>query len=306
METRSNNTKNHNLFNSIMSGAISGTITAIGLQPFEFVKTRLQQPTSSGAASATPTPTISSIIRSTIAEHSVVRGEKAIRLSNVTKLWTGLTPALIRAIPVAAIYFGFIEYFKNIKPNLPTDSSIQIAFNSFLVGCAARTVADLCTFPLNLIKTRYESDYFSYKSLGSTFKQIIQTEGVRGLFHGLNATLIRDVSYSGVYFTVYNLLKSAADANYKHKEQSNKTSAHFASCALGSSVIACALTQPPDVVRTYMQLKPDVCKTFMDTIVLIYRTRGVYGFFSGFIPRSSRRTLISVLSWTLYEKLTHK
>jgi hypothetical protein len=53
-----------------------------------------------------------------------------------------------------------------------------------------------------------------------------------------------------------------------------------------------------------MQLDPKNCLTFIGTARSIYRKRGINGFLVGFIPRTLRRTLISVMSWTIYEKLT--
>ena len=84
----------------------------------------------------------------------------------------------------------------------------------------------------------------------------------------------------------------------------NERSIFFATCALFSSVMASALTQPADAIRTYIQLDPEKNKSFMGTAKNIYERKGFRGFFAGFIPRSLRRTLISVMSWTIYEKLT--
>jgi solute carrier family 25 protein 38 len=183
--------------------------------------------------------------------------------------------------------------------------------HSFIIGALAKTIADTATFPLNLIKTRYESDFYSYKNLSNAFRTIIRTEGVSGLYKGLGATLVRDVGYSGVYFILYTKVKSVlknaelTGGELKSKKDPNK-SVFFATCALTSSMFACCITQPPDVIRSYMQLHPNTYKSFVGTAKIIYAQHGVKGFFAGFLPRSARRVLISMITWTLYEKLTYK
>ena len=177
--------------------------------------------------------------------------------------------------------------------------SYQI-LHSFLIGSFSKVLADSATYPLGLIKTRYESEVYNYRSVSNAFRNIIKREGFWSLYKGLSATLTRDITYSGVYFTLYTKIKFQA----KKSDGSNEKSLFFASCALASALVACLVTQPTDVIRAYMQLEPQVNKTFVLAFKNIYKRHGVCGFFAGFIPRSIRRTLISVMSWTLYEKLT--
>ncbi len=125
------------------------------------------------------------------------------------------------------------------------------------------------------------------------------------LYKGLNATLARDISYSGIYYTLYTKIKQIARER-NGENQPNETSTHFAMCALVSSVLACALTQPPDIIRAYIQLDPKNNQSIAKTARNIYAKKGMRGFWAGFIPRSVRRVMMSVMSWTLYEKLNLK
>jgi hypothetical protein len=108
-----------NLKNTILSGCISGCITSISLQPLEFVKTRLQQPSTTKDTK----PTIRNIIRNVLLQNPNAKGHvdvlspssisgspysqnKQYNYSNIRILWTGLTPSLMRAVPVSVIYFS--------------------------------------------------------------------------------------------------------------------------------------------------------------------------------------------------------
>lgn len=287
--------KSSTLKNSILSGAVSGSITALMFQPFEYVKTQLQQP--KRIHHLTQSQTIRHVINETLIEN------EKFKVRNLTRFWSGLSPSLIRSVPVAGIYFGCIDTFKNtdVFKHAKHGGTYQ-SLHSFIIGSLSKVLADVTTFPLGLIKTRYESGDYKYKSILNAFYSIAKTEGFFNLYRGFYATIIRDVTYSGVYFTLYTEIKSIAKEHITENQKRN--SAYFASCALVSSIISCAFTQPPDVIRSYMQLDPKNYNSFMSTARVIYQKKGINGFLVGFLPRTLRRTLISVMSWTIYEKFT--
>jgi solute carrier family 25 protein 38 len=297
--------KTADLKNSLISGIISGSITAFTFQPFEFVKTRLQQP-------ETSRQNISKILK------DVLFKENQLRLLNIRLFYAGLRPSFYRSIPTAGIYFTTLEYLKHSSDMFGEHSHFNQThhfLNLLIIGSIARTAADLGTYPLNLIKTRFESNIYNYQSIWHAFTSIVRKDGWPGLFVGFGPTLIRDLAYSGVYFPLYTVIKEQVSAHDRRqrngggdddKDSLDQKLYYFASCALVSSFLACALTQPVDVVRSFIQLKPHEFKRFFATTKFIYLQHGLSAFFAGFWPRSTRRILISVMSWTIYEKLSLK
>ena len=77
---------------------------------------------------------------------------------------------------------------------------------------------------------------------------------------------------------------------------------HFP-CGVVAGVLASVITQPADVVKTRMQLRPDAHPSFLNTLSVIVRSNGVRGFFSGLMPRATRRTLMAAFTWTVYEEV---
>lgn len=61
-------------------------------------------------------------------------------------------------------------------------------------------ITDLC-LPL-------QSGRFGYGSVYGALKNIYQTEGARGMFSGLTATLLRDAPFSGIYLMFYTQTKN--------------------------------------------------------------------------------------------------
>ena len=116
-----------------------------------------------------------------------------------------------------------------------------------------RTVAGCIMIPFTVIKTRFESPNFHYSSTVSALRQILRTEGLRGLTRGLGATLVRDVPFSGLYLMFYEHLKSITPDDVK---QTHGSSAHFV-CGMTAGVLASLVTQPADVIKTRLQLSPD-------------------------------------------------
>jgi solute carrier family 25, member 38 len=200
---------------------------------------------------------------------------------------------------------GSIDLLKRSKflNKQKLDGNESKMIRSFTIGIIARVIADVFTYPLSIVKTRIESDIYNYKSTFHAFRDMLKNEGLLTFYKGFYPTLIRDISYSGIHFTIYTEVKRLLVIENENENKMTNTT-QYALCALSSSVFACFMTQPPDVVRSYMQLNPKECTSMYKTAKLIIAKRGVSGFYAGFLPRSIRRISISILSWTIYETLS--
>lgn len=177
------------------------------------------------------------------------------------------------------------------------------AIEAALFGLTARVSVGALLMPATVIKTRLESGLFDYNNVKKAFSTIRRIEGVRGLYTGVSATLLRDAPYSSIYYMFYSELRKLTSAN-GNKEQQNtlvSQSAQSFLCGLIAGLAASALTQPPDVIKTHMQLRPDKYPNVKVTTLAIFNEHGINGLFRGIVPRMIRRTLMSSLAWTVYE-----
>ncbi|KAG7216154.1 hypothetical protein INR49_029002 [Caranx melampygus] len=112
------------------------------------------------------------------------------------------------------------------------------------------------------------------------------------------ATLLRDVPFSGIYVMFYSQTKASLP-----KEISTSPSAPLAnfSCGILAGVLASLVTQPADVVKTHVQVNPQLRTA--EAIRYIYMEHGLQGFFRGAVPRSLRRTMMAAMAWTVYEQM---
>jgi len=189
-----------------------------------------------------------------------------------------------------ALYFTSLEAMRSLvvneqNPNLKPTQALML-------GASSRLITGTLLMPFTVIKTRFESGSFNYKSVFHALSVIYRTEGVRGLTSGITATLSRDVPFSAIYFATYSHFKQF---------QTESSVGHSFSCGIVSGIFASIITHPADVVKTWMQLFPSRYRH--DTVRTIFRDQGLSGFFVGLFPRLVRRTLIATMSWTVYDKV---
>ncbi|QSS52306.1 solute carrier family 25 member 38 [Histoplasma capsulatum var. duboisii H88] len=305
-----------------IAGLASGLSSAILLQPADLLKTRIQQ--------AHQTSALLFTIRKILASPQPIRG-----------LWRGTLPSALRTGFGSALYFSSLNALRqcvaNQGPLVPlhgdrddkrtrTSALPKLSHTAnLLTGAMARTAAGFIMMPVTVIKVRYESDYYAYRSIGGAGRDIVRSEGFRGLFSGFGATAIRDAPYAGLYVVFYEQSKKNLNAlNFgglttarplsdepARKDNSEKQlvtssiSVNFVSGALAAG-LATSITNPFDVVKTRLQLMPNKYRNMAHAVRLMLREDGVRSLFGGLGLRMGRKAISSALAWTVYEELILK
>ncbi|XP_061051273.1 mitochondrial glycine transporter isoform X2 [Eubalaena glacialis] len=175
---------------AFLCGSISGTCSTLLFQPLDLLKTRLQtlQPSAHGSRRVGMLALLVNVVRT----------------ESLLGLWKGMSPSIVRCVPGIGIYFGTLYSLKQyfLRGHPPT------ALESVILGVGSRSVAGVCVSPITVIKTRYESGRYGYESIYAALRSIYHSEGYRGLFSGLTATLLRDAPFSGIYLMFYNQTKN--------------------------------------------------------------------------------------------------
>lgn len=271
----------HPVIKAFMCGSLSGTCSTLLFQPLDVVKTRLQT-LQGGVQPGSDKVGMVTVLR------SVVRTERMLGL------WRGVSPSFARTIPGVGIYFST---FYSLKQHFCQDSSPG-ALQAVLLGAGARTVAGVFMLPVTVIKTRFECGRYSYVSVVGALRSVCRSEGPAALFSGLMATLLRDVPFSGIYVLFYSQTKASLPTEIS--ESSCAPLANFG-CGVLAGVLASLITQPADVVKTHVQVNPQL--RTMEAVRYIYVEHGLHGFFRGAVPRSLRRTLVAAMAWTVYDQM---
>ncbi|NWS15187.1 S2538 protein, partial [Pachyramphus minor] len=279
----------HPVLKAFVCGSISGTCSTLLFQPLDLLKTRLQtlQPAVNGSGRA-------GMVRLLF---------RVVRTESILGLWKGVSPSFARCIPGVGIYFSTLYMMKQkfLVDRSPT------ALESVFLGATARAVSGICMLPVTVVKTRYESGRFGYGSVYGALKNIYQTEGARGMFSGLTATLLRDAPFSGIYLMFYTQTKKLT-LQGKDEYQLDPVLMPLLNfgCGIFAGILASLATQPADVIKTHMQLTPQKYHRTSQAIAFIYKDFGLVGFFRGGVPRALRRTLMAAMAWTVYEQMMEK
>ncbi|KAJ3116684.1 hypothetical protein HDU96_009035 [Phlyctochytrium bullatum] len=296
-----------------ISGAVSGLISCVAVQPLDVLKTRLQQdrtdmPPWQGSSLRAISSSLGSKARYVA---SIVRS--VVREDSVFGLWRGAGPTALRTVPGTAVYFTVLDKTKRGLQRLTGNGGFGAQFFSsansinLVAGGLSRLTVGLVMMPITVIKVRYESSLFRYNSLSHAIMSIWKEDGIKGFFYGAAATALRDAPFAGTYVMFYEILKPAYSAiilpTHLATVTEHSTLVNIAS-SVTAGVVSTAITQPFDVLKTRLQLKPAEYRNSVYGFLKIAREEGAHGFFIGLIPRVVRKSFSSAITWTVYEEVS--
>ncbi|KAJ7896020.1 solute carrier family 25 member 38 [Mycena olivaceomarginata] len=289
----------NNVGQQLFSGALSGFASTICLQPFDLLKTRLQQ----GDGTVT-TRNTSALLRTT---------QQIVASQGLIGLWRGTSATLARNVPGVALYMTSLTQLRTVMatspyfaPGLSSDtrnSSVLPKLTSqgnLLAGATARVAVGFLLNPFSVLKARYESNMYAYQSLTGGFLSIARL-GPSELFRGFFASSLRDAPYAGIFIVLYEGIKRQSASVLRPTSDAQSTLMHTASAA-SAGAIATMATHPFDVIKTKVQVRSeDRYHGFVRTVQTIWVQRGPAGFFDGVSLRMSRKILSSAIGWAMYE-----
>lgn len=278
----------------LLGGFAGGLTSAIILQPFDLLKTRLQQEKSS---------TLWRLLKG---------------INSPTQLWRGALPSCIRTSVGSALYLSTLNKVRLAmsKGKISNQGSSYLpklsVYENLLSGAITRAFIGFITMPITIIKVRYESTLYNYTSMRDAVSHIYVTEGLRGFFNGFGATVMRDAPYAGLYMLFYEQLKCAipqiAPKSLIQVNEDGRFTTYTSSIVNGSSafaaaVVATIITGPFDTVKTRMQLNPIKFNRFSYTIWHIVRRERIKNLFDGISLRLTRKAFSAGIAWGIYEEL---
>lgn len=291
----------------LISGFVAGLISAAVLQPFDLLKTRLQQLSANSSNSSI-----------------------ALLLSDTTSLrslWKGTLPSVLRTSIGSSLYLTSLSLLRNyISKNFSSTSVSTSAsasssslpklshWQNLATGATMRGLVGLATMPFTVIKTRYESLVYHYTSIRQAVSAIIATNGWKGFFLGAGSTLIRDAPYAGIYVLMYEKFKDFIPKIFGVSTSfpiiaSSSSNNLFASVSVNtcSAVLAAAIatliTTPFDTIKTRIQISPEKYTNFGTALSLILINEKYTALFKGASLRLARKTLSAAIAWGTYEEL---
>jgi len=204
----------------------------------------------------------------------IVRNEGGVRA-----LYRGLSANLVGVTPEKALKLAVNDY---LRQTLQGDSPEIPLMYEVIAGAGAGFCQVIATNPMEIVKIRLQVAGESQQK--RSLVEVVRELGVRGLYYGAPATLLRDVPFSMIYFSLYGRLKrhfTDVDGNIPIPK------IFLSSCIAG--VIGASAATPMDVIKTRLQVKPKpgdpVYTGIVDCFQQILSKEGKSAFFKGVIPR---------------------
>ncbi|XP_045481424.1 congested-like trachea protein [Harmonia axyridis] len=256
-------------------GGFGGICTVVVGHPLDTIKVRLQ---------TMPIPKAG--------EQALYKGtfdcfSKTIRNEGFKGLYKGMGAPLVGVAPIFAISFmGYGVGKKIFGPS--SDSNENFTYTQyFTAGAFSGIFTTLIMAPGERIKCLLQIQQGSktpklYDGPVDVVKKLYKQGGLKSIYRGSAATLLRDVPASGMYFLTYEAIKDYATDYGKHEPSILGTV-----CAGGSAGIANWLIgMPPDVLKSRLQTAPEGTypNGIRDVFKVLIKTEGVGALYKGLTP----------------------
>ncbi|XP_049869273.1 mitochondrial dicarboxylate carrier-like isoform X2 [Pectinophora gossypiella] len=170
-------------------------------------------------------------------------------------------------------------------------------------GGIASAGAACCTHPLDLLKVQMQTQKGKNITVLKVAKNVVRQQGIIGLYNGISASVLRQLTYSMARFGVYDVGKQ-----YLAKD-SKQLPFHMSAllAALGGAGGG-FVGNPADLVNVRMQndikLPPDQRRNYKNAVHGIYRvmkTEGITQLWAGTSMTCSRAVLMTIGQLSFYD-----
>jgi solute carrier family 25 protein 34/35 len=295
---------------SFTAGAIAACGSVTFTNPWEVVKTRLQLQGELQSKSQLKPKTYGNAF-STFG--SIFKNE------GISGLQRGLMPAYIYQILLNGFRLGMYDPIKNgfqLGMDAATGETGSFPVVSMVAsGATAGIVGAAIASPFFLIKTRMQAytkgsqisvgHQHSYveKGIFHSLKTIFKAEGIKGLWRGADASMMRTGIGSSVQLPSYDLIKTQLLKTSYFQDSESEMKLHF-SASLITSLFVCISMNPFDVVMTRMYNQKDggTYNSAMHCMAKTLKNEGPSALYKGFAAHYLRIGPHTILTFVFLEQ----
>ncbi|KAH6627624.1 mitochondrial carrier domain-containing protein [Chaetomium tenue] len=231
-----------------------------------------------------------------------------VRNEGLRGIYRGIGCAYIYQVLLNGCRLGFYEPMRNgLSTLIFKDGNKQSLGINMFCGAGSGIMGAAAGSPFFLVKTRLQSyspflpvgTQHRYRNAWDGMSQIFRTEGVRGLYRGVGAAMIRTGFGSSVQLPTYFFAKRRL---MRHLGMEEGAPLHLAS-STASGFVVCVVMHPPDTImsRMYNQ-NGNLYKGVFDCLGKTIRAEGFFAIYKGFLPHLARILPHTILTLTLAEQ----
>ncbi|KAK9863634.1 hypothetical protein WJX84_011828 [Apatococcus fuscideae] len=164
------------------------------------------------------------------------------------------------------------------------------------------SAANIATLPMDVLKVRLQLQTAqlagSPSGLLMTGMHIIRSEGLTGLYRGLNPAVARGLFYGGVRLGCYTPIKTLLGADPEHLSLLRNIAAGSMSGAM-----AAAASNPMDLVKTQLQAQNSPFHSSSQVIRHVIKNEGLSGLWNGTAPSMTRAAVLTAAQCATYDEV---
>ncbi|CAG8255875.1 unnamed protein product [Penicillium salamii] len=239
----------------------------------------------------------------------VLHGVKVILQNEGPRgLFRGIGSAYIYQILLNGCRLGFYEPIRsNLTSTIYNDPKVQSLGANIFAGAASGVIGAAAGSPFFLVKTRLQSyspflpvgTQHNYKNSYDGLSKIYKSEGIKGIYRGVGAAMIRTSFGSAVQLPTYFFAKRRLT---RHLGMEEGPALHLTSSA-ASGFVVCCFMHPPDTImaRMYNQTG-NLYGGVFDCLLKTIRTEGLFAIYKGFFAHLARILPHTILTLSLAEQ----
>ncbi|KRY57820.1 Mitochondrial uncoupling protein 4 [Trichinella britovi] len=208
-----------------------------------------------------------------------------------------------------------------------TQTSRESIGLKYVLSCAAATLAETATYPLDLLKTRLQiqgehgklnSQFMTTPKQGmfTIFSNIVRKEGFFGLWNGITPAVTRhyDVYFFSVYTGVRVIFYETFREKLFHRNADGTFDLWKAMCSsMASGAIGQFLASPTDLVKVQMQMEgrrrldglPPRVENMFQAFRQTFASGGIPALWKGWLPNCQRAAIVNMADISTYDTVKH-
>lgn len=275
----------------LLCGAVAGTTARLFVAPLDMLKIRFQ--VQSETKGLYQYRYITSALRSIVSTEGV------------RALWKGNVPAMLMVTPYSALQLSAFYQLQQANP------ISKEPYASLSVGAVSSCFATVCTYPLDLLRTRFaaQTEPRHYDTVRHAMSVIYTKEGIRGFYAGLHPTLLSIVPYMSLQFAMYEGGKKQLLKRHSRRRLNAYESFMTGAVAgLSSKLITLPLDNAKKIMQVGGQFRTNNTNTYhglVQVLARVWRMYGWRGLFRGALPSVMKAAPNSAITFSVYEAVKH-
>ncbi|XP_073988831.1 carnitine/acylcarnitine carrier protein colt, mitochondrial [Rhodnius prolixus] len=255
-----------------LSGGFGGICTVVAGHPLDTIKVRLQ---------TMPKPGLN---EAPLYKGTFDCAKKTIQLEGFKGLYKGMGAPLAGVAPIFAISFFGFGVGKRLFAKKGEELSLTRLFGAgAFSGIFTTTIMAPGERIKCLLQIQQGQAKPKYSGPSDVVKQLYKEGGIRSIYKGTVATLLRDVPASGMYFMTYEWLQKFLKPFGNDSTQMNLLKTIFAGGMAG--ILNWSVGMPADVIKSRLQTAPEgTYRGIGHVFSVLMKEEGIFALYKGVTP----------------------